>query len=62
MSDKSVERPLKLEVGYLSLFKMQPSLGTLPWTRVATNCGVCGGVSWSSNASLCAFVVVRSDT
>jgi len=24
MSDKSVERPLKLEVGYLSLFKMQP--------------------------------------
>jgi hypothetical protein len=24
--------------------------------------GVWGGVSWSSNASLCAFVVVRSET
>ena len=30
--------------------------------RIAANTGVCGGVSWSSNASLCGFVVVRSDT
>jgi hypothetical protein len=30
--------------------------------RIAANTGVCGGVSWSSNASLCGFVVVRSNT
>jgi hypothetical protein len=30
--------------------------------REAANMGVWGGVSWSSNASLCAFVVVRSET
>jgi hypothetical protein len=34
----------------------------LPATRVAANTGVCGGVSWSSNASLCDFVIERNDT
>ncbi len=33
----------------------------MPAARVAADLGVCGGVSWSSNASLCAFVVSRGE-
>lgn len=33
----------------------------MPAARVATDIGVCGGVSWSSKASLCAFVVSRNE-